>query len=431
MQIDYPVISKVIVPQDFTLGPVFRFLPKKLVSKSDEQTQLSAKKRRITTIICAGTRRIEIGGFDPYGREIDLSNAMFHTSVCPTLYIDHFRMLCVLTYLVMRSPTISIKDARCLTNVTLNDLYTLFQGSSKRLRASTPIRNKLKNLLDDLEKSWIRVTDIKTGKQKSFKIVTFEIKENAAIHTPNKEKNTMVIENLRFTDGYIDYLNSSKNMPFRVDVISKMRSDLSRVLYTYLPSRAIHAATPQKAFCIKLDALLDEIGASNEHTKKWASFRHAMIKDIVEDLDLAPISRGFLRIKLDHTKDRSDYLVKVWSDSKVEEKVQSLKEGKLYLAYTSNGKRTAEDYMNKVRNVKPLDSFEQDYLKERIRIKDEDLKKIEGFLIITKALLGSRFHEALGGVNELVNETTVNPRFKIKSLRALCISELLKYVEAN
>lgn len=283
---------------------------------------------------------------------------------------------------------------------------------------------KLKDVLGDLSSIWTKIvteTEVKT-----FRILSASA--NWSIKNPDNAN----LEYISFDPSFLDFLdNIELFFSMRLDVWDSITSNIAKAIYIYVPSRALRAtkATP---FTIKLTRLFKDLQIT---IPKYKSLRYKTMtqnkNSVMKQLDNVLINyHKKLRVSLEHTKDRKDYLFCAWNEDVTEKDTITPNHDSLRTWFI-NGKHNvpglAKEFSSVVKQVEALQFYQIEILKAA----EIDINESKIFLEQSQALLGTkRFDEMIGEVKSRVlfgHHTDTYKKIKnpIAYLITLIRSELL------
>ena len=285
-------------------------------------------------------------------------------------------------------------------------------------------QEKLKDVLGDLSSIWTKIvteTEVKT-----FRILTASA--NWSIKTPDNAN----LEYISFDPSFLDFLdNIELFFSIRLDVWDSITSNIAKAIYIYVPSRAIRAtkATP---FTIKLTKLFGDLQIN---IPKYKSLRYKTMtqhkNSVMDQLDNTLINyHKKLRVSLEHTKDRKDYLFCAWNEDATEKDIITPGHDSLRTWYINGRDKVpglTKEFSSVVKEAKELERYQMEILKAA----EIDISKSKIFLEQSQALLGTKkFDELIGEVKSRVlfgHHTQAYEKIKspIAYLITLIRSELL------
>ncbi len=214
-------------------------------------------------------------------------------------------------------------------------------------------RKYISLLLDDLYNINVFLEDLSTGKGYIFRpIKTLETK------MVGKER---TLANLCLDERLISFLNTIEDfLHFRFDVKASMSSTVAQAMYTYLPSRAV-SHKEDNPWKIRLENLMAELKIPMEKYKGKARRKQFFTqnkKSILSQLDGAPIATGdLLRVKLEPTKDDTDYNLCLWTEAYT----QKPRDSKVLTWWLDAG-RDPKEYAELVRNKRQISCSTYEHL---------------------------------------------------------------------
>jgi hypothetical protein len=351
----------VAAPKDYFLGPVF-----------------AAKKQLGPREVTVGDRRYLVGGFHP----------MRPNFLPPALDVRHARAI----FSILSFRDSNSDDGRCI-HFSLNELCRRY-ANSQGGRYSRDIKGVIADLMD----SYIRVTDLKTGKSLVYRLIERVEIEDKAIKRKDSHLATTNQPEFWFHCCYLSpefygLLNCIiELLHLKLSVFTSIRSPLAQAIYLYIPSRAAHH-TEQDPFEITLTTLLRQVSAEvplqrNVRKKLFTQNKNS----ILQQLDGLETLTGRFRVRLAETADSEDWKLQAW----VEKGVSTLpakppqNDSKLLRAFLKGG-RTREDWTQMLARIAPLSGYELDLLAAA----EVDFEKHQRFLEPAKAILGEACFDGL------------------------------------
>lgn len=339
-----------LVPKDYIVAPIFA------ATRQTESREIIIKDKIY-----------EIGGFNP----LDPSKMM------PALDIRHGRALFVL--LSFRD---TFKEEKTI-KFSMNEFCRRYAGSNGG-RYSRDIMKILSDLVD----CWFRIK-LPDGTSKSYRIIekievnTRPIRRKDAKSILSKPQSEIWLDHIELSSNFHSLFEELENLShIRLDVLTKMSSNLAQSIYTFLPSRAHHHSL-ENPFEITLTNLLAQVGcrvppAKWERKKLFTQNKNS----ILSQLNGKPTLCGTLKVDIVETTDKKEYKLICWID-KLNKKLP-LKETPLLKCWIKGGGKE-ETYRNKLGKINALDDYE-------LNLISSSGAEFEGngpFFQITKALLGS------------------------------------------
>ena len=371
------VVAKALVPKDYLRGPVFAARPQ----KGGRMVQI-------------GERVYEIGGFSPLDTE----------QVSPALDMRHGRAC--FTMLSFRSSL----DGGDTISFSINEFchrYAASQGG----RYARDVRR----IITDLLNCYIRVHH-PDGSDSTYRIIErVEITRKPPRRKPKAgavAQKEIWLDQVRMSPEFHSLLlNIAEIAHIRIDVLNALASPLAQAIYTYIPSRAVHHSSRERAFEITLSTLLPQIGQPVPPTKsqrKQVFTQHARTQagSIISQLDGAETLSHVLRVELAATTDKKDYKLRVWVEplagglSSAGLRQIGREPGKVLAAWLRGGRPEVE-FRERLKQTEPLNEYERGLLQSgQIAVPGN-----EPFLVMAKALLGEvRFHSLLGEAKGVIAE---------------------------
>jgi hypothetical protein len=380
-----------LIPKDFLLGPVFA----------------AAKQNGPRTVVIP-SKGLEytIGGFHPLRPEL----------MPPALDVRHARAtFAILTFR-------DIFESKPSFSFSLNELCHRYARSN-----GGRYSREIKSILADLIDAFFKVTDLKTGKHRIYRIIERidiegrGVRRNDAVLANGKQLE-MWFHGVTLSPEFFDILQDITELQhLKLDVMTGMTSNLAQAIYLYIPSRAHHHSRSDP-FKITLSNLLGQVG-SRVPVKK--SLRRQVFTQnanpVLSQLDGSETLSGTFRVDLQETKDGSDFNFLAWVD-KPQKKERKEADSALIRAYLEGGRgRTRAKAQKLITERSGLDDYDLSLL-ERAGVV---LEGNETFFEMAKALLGSsRFQglaaEAKGDFLEGRKATkTPNARLGFRIMEAL------------
>jgi hypothetical protein len=217
----------VLAPKDYFLGPVFAATPK---TGAHEVT--------------VADRLYLIGGVDPMGTDI-------HP---PALDVRHARA--VFSLLSFCDP---YEETR-LIRFSFNELCRRYAQSNGGRYARA-----IKRIVSDLTRSYIRITDLKTGIAHEYRLIERVDIEKRPIRRKDSrlaksDQLEMWFNGCTFSPEFCGLLSRIHELQhLKLDVFNSIRSPLARAIYLYIPSRA-HHHSEDDPFEISVSTLLNQVG---------------------------------------------------------------------------------------------------------------------------------------------------------------------------
>jgi len=352
--------ESVIIPKDYSLGPVF-----------------AAARQSGAREVTVNDRRYQIGGFHPMRPD-------FHP---PALDVRHARALFTLLSFRKRGEDTPV------INFSFNEFCRKYARSNggRYARAITDI-------VADLLDSYIRVTEVNTGKSHEYRLIErIDIeklaprrKDSRLARSGQKE---MWFHGCTLSPEFYAILNRVTELQHLIlEVFTSIRSPLAQAIYLYIPSRA-HHHTADEPFEITVTKLLEQVSfpIPCQKNRRWQLFNQNK-RPIIQQLDGLETLTGVFRVRLARTSDGADWKLQTWVErhaTKLKHDPQNSKLIKLFLA----AGRSQEELDKRLDNIEAL----TDYDLRVLEIAQLDVVKERRFLELAKALLGPvRFLDIIG-----------------------------------
>lgn len=355
----------VAAPKDYFLGPVF-----------------AATKQTGPREVTIGDRRYQVGGFHPIMRNLSP----------PALDVRHARAIFAL--LSFRDPFAD--DETRLIRFSFNEFCRRYANSNGG-RYSRAIAEIVHDLMD----SYIRVTDLKTGKAHSYRLIERVDIEDRPIRRKDADlaksphQLEMWFNGCTLSPEFAGLLNRiSELQHLKLKVFTAIRSPLAQSIYLYIPSRAYHhdEANP---FEINLSTLLQQVSFPIPHhkskRKELFTKHHEEGRSIFQQLDGIETLSGKFRVALAETADGAEWKLQAWVEKQLKKSKPTSDNSKIFAAYLKSG-RPRELFDLALSSIPELTGYETDLL-ETAKIKLDGSRR---FFEMAKALLKeARFHNLL------------------------------------
>ncbi len=380
--------ERVIIPKDYSLGPVF-----------------AATKQAGPREVTVNERRYQIGGIHPMRPDL-------HP---PALDVRHARALFALLSFRKRgedSPMISF---------SFNELCRKYAHSNggRYARAITGI-------VADLLDAYIRVTDVATGETHEYRLIErIDIEKRPPRRKDAQAANSRQLEiffhGCTLSPEFYAILHRVTELQHLIlDVFTSIRSPLAQAVYLYIPSRA-HHHTENDPFEITVTKLLEQVSfpvPAQKNRRRQLLTQNK--KSILEQLDGLETLTGIFRVKLAQTSDGTDWKLQTWVERHAQKLKRDPKNSKLMTAFLESG-RSQVELDRRLDNLEPLNDYELDAL-EKAQI---NIEKDRRFLELAKALVGPvRF----GGIVAECKADALEGRKAIKSPTARLIWRITEAV---
>jgi len=285
---------------------------------------------------------------------------------------------------------------------SLNQLCQVIYNCS-----NTSTYKKATKLLNELLYCWTSI-EYPDGTKRIFRVLkNVDVINKKPRRSSKNYSPELWLDGVELHEEFYKLVYEIENRLFiKLGLIKQLTSNLARTIYLYIPSRAIRATENNSVFKITLSKLLEQIGypAPAYKSKRHQLFIQHDKTSIINQLNKSElIGNRILRCKLEETKDKKDYNLICW----VESKMKTIKEPKstLYKAFKASG-GSMDIWKEKLSEVAlcEFNSYEKDALEYF-----PFWKKSEKFLKMSKCLLGDYFAEYLGVVkNHLLEDKTIN-----------------------
>jgi len=353
----------VLAPKDYFLGPVFAATP-----------QSGARE------VTIGDRRYLVGGFDP----------MDPDAHPPALDVRHARA--VFSLLSFRDPF----DETRLIRFSFNEFCRRYAQSNGGRYARA-----IKRILNDLMKSYIRITNTRTGISHSYRLIERVDIEGRPIRRRDAKLAGQPWQQELWFNGcalsleFAGLLNRiSELQHLKLDVFTAIRSPLAQAIYLYIPSRAYHH-TEQHPFEISATRLLEQVSfpiPAHKSVRRRVFCKHEDAgRSVIQQLDGIETLSGRFRVSLCESNDKADWKLQAWVESAPRPKL-SQGPSKLVAAYLKSG-RPREFLDRALNSIQPL----TDYETELLQTANVEMDKNRRFFEMAKAILkDARFAGLLG-----------------------------------
>jgi hypothetical protein len=284
----------------------------------------------------------------------------------------------------------------------------------------------LKEILADLNNIWTQII-VNDDHYIKFQILSAE--ETGYLHN---SKESLKLRYIQFAPTFLEFLGDiEKFFSIRLDIFNSLSSGIAKAIYLYIPSRALKS-TKKSPFKITLTNLYRQINIKVPVYKSQRMERLTQHKNpVIRQLDHALINYNKkLRVRLERTKDGSDYNFCAWIEELADNDYK-VPAGDSLRTWFINGQRNtanaSELFNERMKTMAPLDWYQIETLKEA----EIDWEKSRIFLEQSKALLGrSKFDELCADVKDRVlssiySDSVQSIKSPIAYLIALIRSELL------
>ena len=359
---DLPVLA----PKDYFLGPVF-----------------AATKQTGSRIVTVGEKRYEIGGFHPLRRNL----------FPPALDVRHARA--IFTLLSFRNPYDDGPSR--LVRFSLNE-YCRRYARSNGGRYSRDIQQ----ILGDLVDSYIRVTDVQSGKAHTYRLIErVDIEERPIRRRDSRLANDLQSEmwfnGCTLSPEFSGLLNRIAELQhMNLNVFTSIRSPLAQAIYLYIPSRAHHHSEVDP-FEISLTKILDQVSfqiPSQKNRRRQIFTQHEDEgRSIMQQLDGLETLTGNFRVRLVETADGKEWKLLAWVEKRERKLKEAKADSKIVAAYLKSG-RPRELLDQALSNIEPMTDYELELLTKA----NVEFGKNRRFFEVAKALLReSKFDGLLAG----------------------------------
>ena len=385
------------VPKDFVTAPLF-----------------PAKKQGGPRTVILNNYQYDIGGFNPLDED---------DTTIPALDIRHGRAC-----FNILSFNHTLGD-NLTSRFSLNEFCRRYANSNGG-RYSRDARK----LLSDLTKCWFRIT-YPDGKELSYRILERVVVER---NFPRRKDSKLAkskqmelwLDEVQFSKEFHQFLTKVAALArIRIDVLNSITSPLAQAIYTYIPSRAIHA-TKETPFKITATNLLQQVGENvpSYKSKRKEKF-HKPNKDrktVIQQLDGLELINGKFRVSIEETGDKTDYNLLFWAEDVTETTTPLPKPGgqsKLLDAYLASGRGDKKQFDRLMKSKKPLHSYHEDLLEQSgINYRDST-----DFLMMVLTIIGPRHFQTI--LAELKGDILQPGSSGIKDPRGVLIHRLLNAIK--
>ncbi len=324
--------ANIFAPKYFFLGPVF-----------------AATKQTRSREVTIGDCRYMIGECDPLDPE---RNA-------PALDVTHARA--IFTLLSFRG----VYDETRLIRFSLNEFCQRYASTNGGRYSRT-----IKKILSDLTKSYIRITDLKSNIDHTYRLIERVDIEGRPPRRKDSRAATSRQREIWFNGctlspefcGILHQIAELRQLNLRV--FTTIRSQIAQAIYLYMPSRAYHHSE-NDPFEITATKLLEQISfpvpAQKCRRHKLFNQHHEKNRSILQQLNTLETLTGRLRVKFVETADGSDWKFQFWIEPNESKRKLPRTDSKLVKAYLRSGR--PRDWLNTaLANIEPLNGYEIDLL---------------------------------------------------------------------
>jgi hypothetical protein len=284
----------------------------------------------------------------------------------------------------------------------------------------------LKEILADLNNIWTQII-VNNDHYIRFQILSAE--ETGYLH--NSKENPK-LRYIQFAPTFLEFLGDiEKFFSIRLDIFNSLSSGIAKAIYLYIPSRALKS-TKKSPFKITLTNLYRQINIKvpvykSQRLERLTQHKNPVIKQL--DNDWINYNKK-LRVRLEKTKDDSDYNFCAWTEELADNDYKAPDGDSLRTWFINGQKNTinaSELFNEQMKNITPLDWYQIETLKEA----EINWEKSRIFLEQSKALLGrARFDELCADVkgrvlSSIYSDSVQSLKSPIAYLIALIRSELL------
>ena len=284
---------------------------------------------------------------------------------------------------------------------SLNEFCKLLYGCS-----NAKTYNKAKILLSELKSCWTKII-YPNGDFKIFTVlegITILGKKNRRRKLNDVPE--LWLDSVSLHPEYYKLIyNIESRLHIKISLVKQLSSDLARAIYMYIPSRVSSSTNDNGDFQITLSKLLEQLGhvVPKYKSERYKTFTQNKNSIIFQLNGTELLFGNFFYCKLEETKDKKDYKLVCWVESKL--KTSRKPNSSLYRVFEGSG-GSLQEWKEKLATVNlcEFNGYERDALEHF-----PFWEKSEKFLKMAKCLLGDYFAEYLGVVkNHLLEDKPIH-----------------------
>jgi hypothetical protein len=299
----------------------------------------------------------------------------------PALDVRHARA--IFSLLSFRDPF----DDTLLVRFSFNEFCRRYAQSNGGRYARA-----IKRVLNDLVKSYIQITNTRTGISHSYRLIErvdiegHPIRRRDAKLAKKPYQQELWFNGCTLSPEFAGLLsNIAELQHLKLDVFTSIRSPLAQAIYLYIPSRA-HHHDADKPFEITLTKLMEQVSFPISQYKsvrrKTFNQHEESGRSIIQQLEGLETLSGHFHVALAETEDGSDWKLQAWVTKTAPKRKLDGQNSKLVAAYLKSG-RPPEYLEQALSNVGPLSAYEEELLEKA----DVEINGNRRFFEMAKAIL--------------------------------------------